>query len=614
MTGGGRNPVTWSMGRTQEESQGEIDLKIRQVSIENYRSIKDVTVSLRDMTGLIGENNVGKTNVLTALGLFFRGTIRGISENDFFRGRAEGEENSIRISVEFHKLTDREKKKFTKYLVEERLTVRKSFWVGDDGKVNSRFQAKVTEPKQDFLKLSKFDEYKSDLTKIVKKEGLPEYFKAESGRVSQASYLEGVERYISEHQDEIEWDEPTYSDSFYGWKEVAQGYMPEFFHVPAVRDVSEESKVTRTTFFGQLVEAMISTMVEENPEVLDIKQHVERFGELISRGDDERLEEIKEFENQLTDILKESMPNTQVEIQFSPPSVREFFSFGTTVYVDDGIRTVVDAKGHGLQRAMIFAIFRAYADFLRKKIGTEEGVDEPSYIFAIEEPELYLHPHSQRKLHKVLKQVAVKDQVIYCTHSPHFVDILDYPSVCIVCKPDVAEGTQTFQCLGELFEPDEREELVTSLKCGAAQSELFFAKKVILVEGPTEAVVFPMFADELEADLDGSGVSIIDVGGKGNIPRFMKVLNAFKIPYLAMYDVDPKKEGSEKQNRSIAEALDREVGTTMRIDPDIDSLLGVTKSQRNKWGAPYAAQRRIREMGAESIPDELIEVLNWALS
>lgn len=157
-------------------------MKIRQVSIENYRSIRDVTVSLQDLTGLIGENNVGKTNILTALGLFFRGTTRGISENDFFRGRTLGEENAIRISVEFHRLTDREKKKFTKYLVEERLTVRKSFWVGDDGKVNSRFQAKVTEPKQDFLKLSKFDEYKSDLTEIVKKEGLPEYFKAKSGR------------------------------------------------------------------------------------------------------------------------------------------------------------------------------------------------------------------------------------------------------------------------------------------------------------------------------------------------------------------------------------------------------------------------------------------------
>jgi CRISPR-associated exonuclease Cas4 len=593
-------------------------LKIRQISIESYRSIKDITVSLQDLTGLIGENNVGKTNVLTALGLFFCGTTRGISENDFFRGRTEGEKNAIRISVEFHRLTDREKKKFTKYLVEERLTVRKSFWVGDDGKVNSRFQAKVTEPKQDFLKLSKFDEYKSDLTEIVKKEGLPEYFKAESGRVTQASYGEGVERYISEHQDEIEWDEPTYSDSFYGWKEVAQGYMPEFFHVPAIRDVSEESKVSGTTFFGQLIEAMVSTMVEENPEVLDIEQHVERFGELISRGDDEandeRLEEIKEFENQLTSILEESMPNAQVEIQFSPPSVREFFSFGTTVYVDDGIRTVVDAKGHGLQRAMIFAIFRAYADFLRKKIGTEEGVDEPSYIFAIEEPELFLHPHSQRKLHHVLKQVAMKDQVLYCTHSPHFVDIMDYPSVCIVCKPDVAEGTQTFQYLGELFEPDEREELVTSLKCGAAQSELFFAKKVILVEGPTEAIVFPMVADMLEVDLDGAGVSIIDVGGKGNIPRFMKVLNAFKIPYLAMYDVDPGKERSEELTRAIADALDREVGIKKAIDPDIDSLLGITRSQRRKLGAPYAAQRRIREMGADDIPTELREVLDWALS
>ncbi|MFQ6061371.1 MAG: AAA family ATPase [Thermoplasmata archaeon] len=99
------------------------ELKIRKVVIHNYRSIRHVRIDLRDWIGFIGENNVGKTNILMALRLFFSPTARGLSEDDFFKGKAQGEENAIRISVEFHQVTDRERKKFRKYLIDNRLTV-----------------------------------------------------------------------------------------------------------------------------------------------------------------------------------------------------------------------------------------------------------------------------------------------------------------------------------------------------------------------------------------------------------------------------------------------------------------------------------------------------------
>lgn len=593
-------------------------MKIRKVVIHNYRSIRHVRIDLRDWIGFIGENNVGKTNILMALRLFFSPTARGLSEDDFFKGKAQGEENAIRISVEFHQVTDRERKKFRKYLIDNRLTVRKSFWLGEDGGLESRLQARVVEPKQDFLKLSKFDVYKDILTEIVKKNDLPDYFRAESGRVTQASYKEGVQRYIEEHRDKIEWDEPTYSDGFYGWKEVAQGYMPEFLYVPAVRDVSEESKVSGSTFFGKLIEAMISNMVEKNPKIADFKEYLERLGGMISRGEngseDERLEEIKEFEDRLTDVLGDSMPGTEVEIQSNPPTVRDFFRFGTTILVDDGIRTIIESKGHGLQRAMILAIFRAYADFLRTRIGSDEKENGASFIFAIEEPELFLHPHSQRKLFDVLKQISRRDQVIYCTHSPHFVNIADYSSVCIVCKSDVAQGTKVFQYAGELFDPDEREEFVAALACGTTQSELFFAKKVVLVEGSTDAIAISLIAEKLDKDLNGKGISIVEAGGKTNIPRFLKILNAFKIPYIVAYDVDPEKEESESQNRAITDNLNQEIGGAKPINPDIDRVLGISATQKEKLGGPYAAQRRIGEMSIEDVPGELREILEWALS
>jgi len=38
--------------------------------------------------------------------------------------------------------------------------------------------------------------------------------------------------------------------------------------------------------------------------------------------------------------------------------------------VDDGFRTSIEAKGHGLQRSLIFAILRVYAELIRKGSST----------------------------------------------------------------------------------------------------------------------------------------------------------------------------------------------------------------------------------------------------
>lgn len=600
-----------------------VKLKIKSVKIENFRSIKSLSYDFKDLAILIGENNTGKTNILRALSWFFSSSVRGMTEEDFCN---KDTRNEIKITVTFNRLkSDEASSRIKKYLINGTLTVQKTFCYNPEtGKYESKFSGLVWEPKKYFLKISKFEEYKHDVAKIVREKNLPDYFKTERGTVTQESYKKGLRRYIEENKDKIDWDKPFFSDThFLGWKEVAKDFMPDFFYVPAVKEASEEAAYGSRNLFGRLIDALFLEAPEEEPKFSELKGILEKIAKLLNRpkekGEDQRPKTIKELEKSILRTLQEAMPSTRdVEVQISVPEVKDIIQSGTQLIVDDGIKTSIESKGHGLQRSLIFTIFREYANLRRK--GEQQKEKSRPFIFAIEEPELYLHPHHQAVLFKVLQTLSEKDQIIFCTHSPYFIDMSRYDSLIIVSKSDPVKGTETFQCKEEIFSPEEKDHFKMLNEFNPERNEAFFAKKVMLVEGPSEKVGFPMLAKKVGVDLYASGVSVIGCGGKANIPFFMKILNAFRMSYVVVHDVDPIKAGEEdkaklhvfKLNETIKNTLDDSLGMIIPLDPEFDDVLGVTKHQIEKLGKPFAVFRRIKGMNLDDIDKRLKEIIKSA--
>ena len=143
-------------------------------------------------------------------------------------------------------------------------------------------------------------------------------------------------------------------------------------------------------------------------------------------GDDAsvpRLNSLSTIEIKIRDLLKKLMPSVcGISLSVQVDEIKDIFSGGISIAVNDGTETDVLAKGHGLQRCIVFTLLQTLILNEREQLlpGAEPKVEPKPIILAIEEPELYIHPQLAKLFYDVMKEFSVTDQVIYATHSPPF--------------------------------------------------------------------------------------------------------------------------------------------------------------------------------------------------
>jgi putative ATP-dependent endonuclease of OLD family len=167
-----------------------------------------------------------------------------------------------------------------------------------------------------------------------------------------------------------------------------------------------------------------------------------------------------------------------------------------------------------------------------------------SVIFAMEEPEIAVQPHTQRRIADYL--LAHTKQAFVTSHSPYVIERFTPENTFLLTQ--AGAGKLEAMCVADatgLKENDYKRHARRGL------SECMLGKGVILVEGSTEYHALPVLARCLEGEdptlnpLDLAGVSIFDVESDSNIPKFAKFFQALGLTTFGFYDMK-QRDAAEK--------------------------------------------------------------------
>jgi len=547
-------------------------MKINEIVLHNFRSIKHQTFRLYDYSFLIGANNSGKTNIIDALRMFYERNIKFKDNKDFPKYKTNDGESWIEIE----------------------------FILNDD----------------EFKSLR--DEYKQNGNRFR----VRRYFKHKNRVKANQSNIYGYE------------GDKLSDNLFYGWKTVGEGKLGDIIYVPEVTKVDDYTKLSGPSAFKSLLEFVVKKVVKSSPSFetltnafLDFnkkfKDEASKDGFSLNNLIDDINKEIKNwgitFGVNINQIRPEEIIKNLVSHYFEDKHLKD---------------QILDASyfGQGLQRHFIYTLIKLSAKYKEPSIKKERKEFSPDFtLFLFEEPEAFLHPAQQEILNLSLKEISSHEnqQVLISTHSTHFVskNIEDIPSTIKLFK----DGAETIvyqindNALEEIFK--ENKELKEILEQKIEEKDLdlesiryslyldpdrccaFFSDKVLICEGLSEKALIDCLIKEKKLTFQNSKVYILNAAGKYDIHRYMNLFGKLGIKHSVLFDGDNDKGRHEKINKFIKNNKNNYTINLHQFKGEFEDFLGIEK-ENDRYRKPLNVMWHYRNNKIEKKKiNELISII-----
>lgn len=538
-------------------------MKLRRLKIHNFRSVIDADIEVHDYTVIVGANNAGKSNVLAALRAFYE-DIKW-SNDDLPKIGKNTDESWVELAFvlsdsEWTSLAD----KYKEGVTDQTLTVRRYFDSKDRFKANQ-----------------------SNIYGLVK--GEPE------------------------------------ESLFYGAKNIGSAKLGQVIYIPALTTAADQMKTSGPSPLRDMLNFMLKRVVSES---VAYKAVEEAFGKLNdeARGDEGFLAKIAK---PINDAIGHW--GVRFDMSVNPVSADDItknlvkHAFADAVLGDAAF--ALDRFGHGFQRSFLYELIKLAPSFADIKKSEKKEFDPDLTLILFEEPEAFLHPAQQENMSYHLRRLGSGDeqQVVITSHSPTFIGkvaddlcqivrarrdggITALGQIARSTASDVfAEGLAFRKCL-EAFVNDEsipeqqkgdakkllaeaqnddeiaaqEERFRYQLWLDSERSAMFFADRVLLVEGATEKALFSWLLAREWHDLSSHRIAVVDVMGKFNFHRYMALLEHFGISYGLMLDDDQDKQHHKAVNEMIrSQAGANQLAPAVFIPVHMESFLGKSLPGRN---------------------------------
>ena len=559
----GHRPEEFVVGQCGLRIAGDAVLKISHITVKNFRSVESLELPVTDYVALVGANGSGKSSVLYAIDWMLNN--RSLHADDAHNISSDREEHApVTVSVEltFTDFTDADRARLEKYGRGDSLTVRKSWTVGDakakligrslqgPNFLSVRSAVGVADARIAYEALREIHEDLPSIERLTKAAELDAYLSAWEDDPEHRSQLKPVDN-----------EDVTNFFGIDGQNRLRQ--CLRMVLVPAASDIPGEVAGGRK---GSAVNDLIGLLMgnagaeareawtQKNAAAID--ELAMSMRESVANATEVEAERInKRLQSLVSNSLLTFTPEVPVWVPSPTPSV-------TTDVSIDGITNDVSRQGHGVQRAVMIAMFESLApdeDTVERDHVAQEGETEeeaaarlkkvkeqlPALLICIEEPEIYQHPVRARAFARVLADLAAQPraQVMVATHSPYFVTPSQFESLrrfTLMGGKSVQTNTTvtavTSSTVGVGKEDQVRKTVTKQIPTTFAEG--FFAEAVVLVEGQTDKVVLERLAERLNRPFDAVGISLAEIGGKGSIRIPAGLLTELKIPTYVIADGD----------------------------------------------------------------------------
>lgn len=520
--------------------------------VSNYKCFQNVRVELHRMNCVIGENSSGKTALLESIEL----TLGQRRRKSLSKSSFHDLQKPVVISVEFVELNAREAELFMEFVQDSRLLLTWKWDVDHELRVFTKSQQPEDELLRPWTLTGKQSKSlrKHQAYKRIYGSRLADYLTIDpnTDSISRPDWENAAHQFIKANAKKIRW-----VDFECEVPNQLLASLPAFYQVPPFYDFSQ---ILKTDDVLDPMSRGISQALKEANDTLgeNLKSTISDF---VKKHPVQGYDELENIAKVVADFQAiEIEPRIFIREKFEPPTIN------LTLEVNDGIRSDLQQKGHGLRRLVLYAqLITTIQRQERDRLLAEKP--PRNYIIGVEELELYLHPLYQSIMLGQLAQLVGTGQyqVVFTSHSPNMVDVFDLESVIRMSR--AGSYSQTFQIsysaiankvnalIGDSNANADsvRERVGEVLDVYNCQS--LFSRKVVLVEGNTERYALPQLFSAIGYRFEREGVSVIPVGGKGNIDKFIFLMQEFGIPHFTIFDFDRARAVKDKASHSLSERL-----------------------------------------------------------